>query len=367
MKTRQSSHNSLQNFLQKFKHKFTVQGSHIDIKDMSQNYPNGLIPLEDIAQAVDAVIGPWQGRINRYQGIMNLTPKFEMIPKSHIYSHSTFNRDTSPNHCLKLEEDWLEQFGLVSLGVKLPEKYGLIVLNCDSTHTGTNRIRKNDEILPFWICEIPDQGDFKKTFDAALLMAGHLFLAINVRNKRGVDIFDQHNIKAATGIYPAPQINDVISKVSPVIIKRASVKIPYAIHNLNEVQLTFELDSDTHRPGRLLEKSLRWLVRNFKHQSIDGCLQTSFALFIQTNESANIKHTDAELDSLAAELNKRFQTARNTQLKIKEACILLNKKKNPSYKLHDNNYVVSNGLYHIAQSINLPTVPDSLRQWEPWF
>lgn len=367
MKTRQSSHNSLQNFLQKFKHKFTVQGSHIDIKDMSQNYPNGLIPLVDIAQAVDAVVGPWQGRINQYQGIMNLTPKFEMIPKSDVYSHPAFNRDTSPNHCLKLEQDWLDQFALVNLGVKLPEKYGKIVLNCDSTHTGTNRIRKSEEILPFWICEIPDQGDFQKTFDAALLMAGHLFLAINVRNKRNVDIFDQHNIKAATGIYPAPQINHIISKVPPVIIKRASVKIPYAIHNLNEVQHTFDLDSDTVKPGRLLEKSLSWLVRNFKHQSIDGCLQTSFAIFVQENESANIKHTDANLDKLADELIKKYQTSRNTQLKIKEACILINKKKNPNYKSMEDSFVVSNGLKHVAQSINLPTVPDNLRQWEPWF
>lgn len=359
-------HNSLQNFMQKFKHQFTLQGTHIDIKDMSQNYPNGMIPLVDIAQAVDAVVGSWQGRINQYQGITNLPTKFEMIDLSDIFTHPAFNRDTSPNHCVKLEEDWLDQFALASLGVKLPAKYGSQVLICDSTHTGVDRVRMGVTSLPFWTCEIPDQGDFDKTFNAALLMAGHLFLAINVRNKRGVDIFDQHNIKAATGIYPAPQINQVINKVPPVIIKRASAKIPYAIHNLNEVQLTFELDSDTHKPGRLLEKSLKWLVRNFPHQSIDGCLQTSFAIFMQDNESANIKHTDAELDSLAEELKKRFQTARNTQLKIKEACTLLNKN-SPGYKIIDSNYVVSNGLFHIAKSINLNTVPDSLRNWESWF
>ncbi len=364
---RQVGHNSLQNFMQKFKHQFTLQGSHIDIKDMSQNYPNGMIPLVDIAQAVDAVVGPWQGRINQYQGIQNLPVKFEMIDIFEIFTHPAFNRDTSPNHCVKIEEDWLDQFATPNIGVKLPKKYGGQVMTADSTHTGTNRVRMGSTKIPFWVCEIPDQGDFQKTFDAALLMAGHLFLAINVRNKRGVDIFDQHNIKAATGIYPAPQINYIISKVPPVIIKRASVKIPYAIHNLNEVQLTFDLDSHTQKPGRLLEKSLQWMVRNFKHQSIDGCLQTSFAIFTDANESANIRHTDIELDHLATELINRYQTSRNAQLKIKEACLLIKNKKNPNFKPIDNNYLVSNGLYHIAKSINLPTVPDQLQQWEPWF
>ena len=220
--------------------------------------------------------------------------------------------------------------------------------------------------LPFWIADVPDQGDFDKTFDLALLMAGHLFLAINVRNKRGVDIFDQHFIKVATGIYPAPQIDSIVNTIPGVTIKRAGNRIAGAIHNLNETYMTFELDEGTMRPGRLLEKSLNWIVRNFKHQSIDGCLMTSFALLTLKNESANIKWTTQQEDLLAQELIQRFNTANATQLEIKHACLLLDKNR-PGYTALDNNYVVSDGLRHIAKSINIPSLNPEINEWKADF
>lgn len=360
------AHNSLQNFMQNFKTPFTVEPAFIDCKEMSKNYPNGLIPLTDIAKAVDCVIGPWQGRINQYFGLINLTPRFEMVPATNVFSHPAFNRDTSPNHCAKLEADWFDQFAMTSLGLKMPDVYGGQVLNADSTHTSTDRIRMGLTDLPFWLADVPDQGSFQSTFDLALLMAGHLFLAINVRNKRGVDIFDQHFIKVATGIYPAPQIDTVVNKVPGVSIKRAGNRIPYAIHNLNETYLTFELDQNTAKPGRLLEMSLNWLVRNFKHQSIDGCLLSSFAMFVQELEDQGLSITNAQVDTLATELINRYNTANNAQLEIKKACLLLNKN-NPGYTPLDSNYVVSNGLKHIAAALKIPTVRDQLNQWVPGF
>jgi len=365
-KRRAVAHNALPNFLSKFKHAFTVEEAFIDCKEMSKNYTHGLIPLVDIAGTVDATIGPWQGRVNQYFGLINLTPYYEDVDVTHVFSHPAFNRDTSPNHCAKLERDWFDQFAMVSLGLKMPAKYGNIVLNADSTHTSTNRIRMGLTKLPFWVADVPDQGNFADTFALALLMAGHLFLAINVRNKRGVDIFDQHFIKVATGIYPAPQIDAVVNKVNGVSIKRAGNKIAYAIHNLNETYQTYELDADSSKPGRLLETSLNWLVRNFKHQSIDGCLLTSFAMFIQENEEANIKWTTKQQDDFAQELISRYNTANNAQLMIKKACLLLDKTR-PGYTALDSNYVVSNGLRHIAQSLKLPTQRDQLVQWQQGF
>lgn len=365
-KRRAVAHNALPTFLGKFQHPFTIEEAFIDCKEMSKNYPNGLIPLVDIADGVDATIGPWQGRINQYFGLINLTPYYADVDVKHVYSHPAFNRDTSPNHCAKLERDWFDQFAMVSLGLKMPAKYGDITLNADSTHTSTNRIRSGQKKLPFWVADVPDQGNFADTFALALLMAGHLFLAINVRNKRGVDIFDQHFIKVATGIYPAPQIDAVVNSVAGVTIKRAGNKIAGAIHNLNETYMTFDLDKESSKPGKLLATSLSWLVRNFKHQSIDGCLMTSFAMLIQDNEDQGITWTQAEQDKLAKELIKRYSTANATQLAIKHACLLLNKSR-PGYVALDNNYVVANGLRHIATKLKLPTLRDQLAQWTGGF
>lgn len=360
------AHNSLLNFSKKFKVPFEANSAFIDCKEFSQNFTNGLIPLSELAEAVDCIIGPWQGRINRYEGLIDLTPRFAMVPTDKVFSHPAFNRDTSPNHCAKLENDWYNQFAMTSLGIKLPDVYGGQVLNADSTHTSTNRIRMGMKELPFWLADVPDQGSFEKTFELALLMAGHLFLAINVRNKRGVDIFDQHFIKVSTGIYPAPQIDAVVQKVKGVTIKRAGNKIAGAIHNLNETYTTYDLDASSAKPGRLLEMSLNWLMRNFKNQSIDGCMLTSFARFIQDSEESGVKLTDTEQDLLAAELIKRYSTANNAQLSIKKACYLWDKNR-PGYTPIDPNYVVSNGLKHIARTLGIGTARDELRQWSEGF
>lgn len=365
-KNRAVAHNALQTLMQEYKTPFTAEPAFIDCKELSENYDNGLIPLIDLAKIVDAVKGPWQGRINEYPGMTNLKPYFLEVDRDNVFSHPSFNRDTSPNHCVKLEYDWFDMFAMVSLGLKMPDHYGGMVLNADSTHTSVDRIRQGMEKIPFWVADVPDQGDFDSTFALALLIAGHLFLAINVRNKRGVDIFDQHFIKVATGIYPAPQIDAVVNKVSGVAIKRAGNKIPYAIHNLNETYHTFSLDADSSKPGKLLERSLSWLTTHFKHQSIDGCLMSSFAMFVDDNEQAGITITKAHEKKLADELKQRWNTANSSQLSVKSNCILLDKNR-PGYKPLDSNYVVSNGLKHIAKSIGIPSVRDDIQQWKEGF
>lgn len=365
-KTRAVAHNALLNFTNKFTVPFAVEKKFIDCREFSGNFPNGLIPLVALADIVDSVMGTWEGRINQYPGLIDLTPRFESVPVANVYSHPSFNRDTSPNHCAKLEADWYNQFAMPSLGLKMPAVYGGQVLNADSTHTSTNRIRMGMTELPFWLADVPDQGTFEETFKLALLMAGHLFLAINVRNKRAVDIFDQHFIRVATGIYPAPQIDEIVNRVKGVAIKRCGVKIPYAVHNLNETYGTYELDKDGAKPGRLLEISLKWHARNFKNQSIDGCLLSSFAMFVQDCEEANITVTEQMQDQLASELIKRYNTANSAQLAIKHAC-LLNDKSRPGYTALDSNYMVCNGLKHIAGQLKLATARDGLRQWAEGF
>jgi hypothetical protein len=372
-KRRAVAHNSLGQYVSKFTHPFTLEEAFIDCKEMSKNFQHGLIPMQELANAVDAVSGPWQGRVNQYNSttpagkvltLFNLVPHFEMVPVANVFSHPSFNRDTSPNHCIKLEMDWLDQFAMCGLGLKMPEKYGGAIYNADTTHTGTNRIRRGDTELPFWVSDVPDQGNFQDTHELALFIAGHLFLAINVRNKRGVDIFDQHFIKVACGIYPAPQIQNVVNSVPGVAIKRAGARIAGAIHNLNETYLTYDLDKNSQKPGALLERSLNWLIRNFKHQSIDGCLLTSFAIFISDAEDKNIVITTKQEDKLAKELCNRYTTANRAQLAIKEAYVGWN---NNQYAKLDSNYLVSNGLKHIAQTLGIPSARDDIRNWNVGF
>lgn len=339
-------HNGAAQFVQKFKVPFSLEPAFVDIKDMSLNYKDGLIPIQDIADAVTAVTANWKGRIHPMQQLISLMPNFGHFPVSKICTHPAFNRDTSPNHCLKLERDWIEQFAHVSLGVKMPEEYGGIMLMADSTHTSVNKIRRGDSTLPVWYAEVPDQGDYESTLKRALYLAGHMFLKINWLNKRGTDIFDRHYIQSQCNIYPAPQIDRIVSSAG-CMVKRSSSKIPYAVHNLNETYDCFSLDEKTSTPGRLLKRALDWHCRNFAHQSIDGCLMISFAMVINDNEKEGIEWTLQQEDQVASLLKAKWKLARGIQLGLKKEVVL------PlgSAKL-ENNYIVSSGIKNIVLNSN---------------
>ena len=379
LKKRATAHNAIGKILNQYHHKFGIDPAFIDCRDLSVNFKDNLIPMVDLANIVDSVIGPWQGRINKYTSttlagqildLHSLTPSFMMVPKIKLVVHPSFNRDTSPNHCLKLERDWLDQNAVCGLGLKMPDKYGGLIYNADTTHTGVNRIRRGDNELPMWVAHVPDKGSYEATHEYALFVAGHLFLAINVRNKRNCCIFDQHFIKVSCGIHPAPQIQNIIDKIPKigpnefVQIIHGGNKHPYAIHNLKEVYNTYDLDAKSSRPGQLLDSSIKWLIRNFKHQSIDGCLMSSFALFLRDNIEAGIVLDNTQQDQLAAELISRYTGSNQAQLKIKDAWIGWN---NKQYDQLDHPYLVSNGLKYLATKLGLPSVRDDVRNWKKGF
>ena len=140
------------------------------------------------------------------------------------------------------------------------------------------------------------------------------------------------------------------------------MKITNAIHNLNEVYETFALDNGSNDPGRLLEIVLKWHVRNFLHQSIDGCLCTSFAMVLQDNELDGITWTEAEMDQVATLLRSRYKKARDAQLAIKEACL---QGKNPGETELAPNWVVSNGIKRlVSTNLQLSVGKDKIRNWD---
>lgn len=354
-RTSAPTHNGAAQFVQKFKVPFSLEPAFVDIKDMSLNYKDGLIPIQDIADAVTAVTASWKGRIHPMQQLISLMPKFGHFPVSKICTHPAFNRDTSPNHCLKLERDWIEQYAHVSLGVKMPDVYDGFMLLADSTHTSVNKVRRGDAELPVWYAEVPDQGNYESTLKKALYLAGHMFLKINVINKRGTDIFDRHYIQTQCNIYPSPQIDRVVTSAG-CSVKRAGARIPYAVHNLNETYACFGLDEKTSTPGRLLKRALEWHRRNFVHQSIDGCLMISFAMVVHDNEKEGIEWSIEQEDKVASLLKSKWRLAREIQLGLKKEIVLP-----PGSASLDNNYIVSSGIKNIVlESSDIPCSYQSL-------
>jgi hypothetical protein len=77
-----------------------------------------------------------------------------------------------------------------------------------------------------------------------------------------------------------------------------------------------------------------------------------------------IDWTEKQEDKLAGLLINKRTTANKAQLYIKESCPAWN---NPQFAKLESNYVVSNGLKHLAKGLNLPAARDQLRNWKPGF
>ena len=94
-------------YLAKFKISFEMKDDAIDLRTMSDNYDRGIIPLNDIAEAIDVVLGPdkkpnVQDPYNPKEGIV----KFGWIDWDDMYLWPRFQRDVAPNHMYKIEQDY---------------------------------------------------------------------------------------------------------------------------------------------------------------------------------------------------------------------------------------------------------------------
>ena len=87
-------------------------------------------------------------------------------------------------------------------------------------------------------------------------------------------------------------------------------------------------------------------------------------MLLQENQKLGIDWSLTEQDKLASLLKKRYTYSNKEQLAIKDACPAWN---NPQNAKLNSNYLVSNGLKHLAQGLNLPAARDQVRMWKKGF
>ena len=329
----------------KFDKPFRIEKSFVDLEEMSENYPHGLIPLQDIADGVklfisDQIENPVGHQFEEY----NLpTAVYADVPKDKVVEHPLFQRNKVPTNVGKIISNWFDSCAKPGQGVRLPAKYGSLVLNADSGHTNTARIIRGDITLPFEVTDIPDQGDFESTLELAIRVAGEIFLSINNKVVRKPNQFDIFRIAVVQGQQPQASQAEIFKELG-FKVKHNGTEAG-CIHNLNEITNLWKLDGNEDEEGTYLKRALAWWKRTYPNEAVDGCLTASFGLLMK-KQNERRPWSRKEEDQLGKLLTARWKFGVHAQLALKAAYT----EATEGEGAHENNYQVMYGMAHLYNS-----------------
>jgi|FreactcultuFSWF8_1027224.scaffolds.fasta_scaffold02218_5 hypothetical protein len=154
------------NFVKQYKIPFEMKDDAIDLREMAKNYPNEIIPLDDIHQAITTMLGP------KYATNMpapydpsagctitypdhSLSPRFGYIEWNEMYLWTIFQRDVASNHVEKIFKGFNPTCIIVPCAIKITLKDGKpIYCIWDGHHTVQVCKLKNYTKFPVWFIDI---------------------------------------------------------------------------------------------------------------------------------------------------------------------------------------------------------------------
>lgn len=227
---------AIKNFLARYNIKFDMEADAIDLRTMAQNYPNGIIPLEDIHQGLMAILGPNYNPITHTvydpTSAVNFSPKFAYVKWSNLYLYSIFQRDVAANHIAKIYKDWDHTAVLIPCAIKFTINGVVYYCVWDGHHTlQTARIMNYAE-FPCWYIDIDEVNDsvieaagFPITqqgrIDYGCWLAGRNMIRINSKNKRPLHHYDEFMILLETKDKKAMDMDRIISTTNCVPRRRS--------------------------------------------------------------------------------------------------------------------------------------------------
>jgi len=203
----------INSFVKKFKIPFEMKDDGIDLREMCRNFPDGIIPVQNVHEAIVVMLGPKYQNIqftydpsHSAQVIYGTTrPKiyFNYIDWNDLYLWPIFQRDVAPNHVEKIYKDFDESSVIVPCLIKLTLKNGkTIYCIWDGHHTIQVCRLQGWTKFPGWIididqysvAEITKDGLFEDTdqgrIEFGCFIAGKNMRRINGINKRQLSAYD---------------------------------------------------------------------------------------------------------------------------------------------------------------------------------
>ncbi len=265
---------AIRNFLQNYQVKFDIESDIIDLRTMSQNYnsTHGIIPLEDIHQALLCVLGPNYDPNKFTPNVSNngylvfnveikgdgTRPKFGYVKWDQLFLYSIFQRDLAPKHVSKIYKDWDDTAVIIPCAIKFTWEGKVYYCLWDGHHTvQTARLRNYSE-FPVWYIDI-DEVDAKVITTAGFAdtqegriqygcwLAGKNMIRINSTNKRGLEHYDRFMIQLDTKDTKAIKMDRIIQTTNCVTKRKA--KISGAWTQINSGEECYDLLLGNGRPS----------------------------------------------------------------------------------------------------------------------
>ena len=221
----------------------------IDLREMCKNYPNEIIPLEDIHKAVITVIGPKYnvlktpydpsgGAVIHYPN-PGISPRFGYIDWIESYLWPIFQRDVAPNHVEKIDKDFDSTAVIVPCAIKITLTEGELkgkTIYCiwDGHHTMQVCRLEGYTKFPVWYIDVDHVSDemleaagFGLTDDERIkygaFIAGTNMRRINGKNKRPLSAYDDFLIGVETRDAQYVSMMNILRKNTCVPKRHATV------------------------------------------------------------------------------------------------------------------------------------------------
>ena len=213
----------IKNWLTNFKQKFDVKEDGIDLRAMSENYENGIIPLEDIHTGLQAVTGLDKVDCNYDPEDDKHSPQFKYVTWDQLYLWTLFQRDVAPNHVLKIIREFLRSCVSVPMAIKITVNGKTYYCVWDGHHTLQSMRFKGYNKFPLWFIDI-DNVDIEEIENAGFApttqgrieygvwLAGRNMININQKIKRPLHPYDQFLIELETKDARALSMMNILKK-----------------------------------------------------------------------------------------------------------------------------------------------------------
>lgn len=306
-------------YQKKFKVPFEMKDDAIDTRTMADNYKDGIIPLSDIAEAIDIVLGPSKRPLNKEPfDPRNGIVKFGWVKWKDLYLWPRFQRDVAPNHLYKIEQDFDPTCVIVPTAIKINGKYML----WDGHHTSQECYRQNWTVFPIWYIDVDlikeedIPAEFGSKVEYGVWLAGQNMIRINSRNKRKLHAYDEFMILLETKDASTIQMYNILTATGFVPKRNANTN--NAFSQIKSGQAIFEMADEYGVKGKYFKRALKFHKATWNLAPAELEVWRPMALLYKEAEVQGFildKQFDIELGKLFVKL---YGDPNTVQLKLKE-------------------------------------------------
>ena len=263
VKTAWNQKTAKKDFQANYPKKFDMEEDAMDLRAMAENYPHGIIPLEDIHQGLMAILGPNYDpqlyAIYDPTAEYSFSPKFQYVKWNQLYLYSIFQRDVAANHVAKLKKDWDHTAILIPCAIKFTWEGKEYFCVWDGHHTLQTARIMNYTDFPVWFIDIDEVSsdvivksgftdDEEGRIQYGAWLAGRNMIRINATNKRPLAHYDKFMILLETKDSKAMAMNQIIESTGCVV--KRSAKIPGSWTQINSGEECYDLLQANGMPSK---------------------------------------------------------------------------------------------------------------------